>query len=141
MLGAGVRVVLAFAMLAVLLTAQLGRHDDWFPLGMLGQYAHPRDPDGSVVNTSAEVRLAQGSWAPVTLTAAASGITRVELEQTLPTLVEDPDGLARLAAAYEERHPAADVVEVRVRQHVTSFADGARSGGPQVVDIVSWSVP
>jgi hypothetical protein len=37
--------------LAVLLVAQLGRHDEWFPLGMLGQYAVPRDPDGTVVNT------------------------------------------------------------------------------------------
>ncbi len=35
----------------MLLVAQLGRHDDWFPLGMLGQYAVPRDPDGTVVNT------------------------------------------------------------------------------------------
>ena len=35
----------------MLLVARLGRHDDWCPLGILGQYAVPRDPDGTVVNT------------------------------------------------------------------------------------------
>lgn len=135
------RLTLTAAVLAVLLVAQLGRHDDWFPLGMLGQYAVPRDPDGTVVNTYLEGIDRSGRTVPITLTASESGITRVELETHLPELADDPALLAGVVRAHQAAHPGTELTALQVKQRVHRFRDGAVAGPPTVRTVLTWRVP
>lgn len=135
------RVGVGFALLTVLLIAQLGRHDDWFPLGMLGQYAEPRAPDGEVLSTFLEGVTADGRTVPITLTAAQAGITRVELETHLPELDADPALLRQVAETVEQRTPGLDLVALQVRQRVWTLRDGGVASDPVVRTVVSWEQP
>lgn len=135
------RVGVGLALLTVLLIAQLGRHDDWFPLGMLGQYAEPRDPDGEVLSTFLEGTTADGRTVPITLTAARAGLTRVELETHLPELDADPTLLRQVAETVEQRTPGLDLVALQVRQQVWILRDGAVAGDPVVRTVVTWEQP
>lgn len=139
--GQVVRLLVAATMLVTLLLAQLGRHDDWFPLGMLGQYGVARDPDGQVVDTYLVAQGADGSTFPVRLRAEVAGLTRVELELALGDLAQDPAPLADVALAYESRHPGTDVVALEVRQRVHTLRDGARDGSPRDQLVLRWEQP
>lgn len=135
------RIGLALTLLTILVAAQFGRHDNWFPLGMLGQYGVPRDPDGAVLSTYLEGTTAQGATIPIELTTASSGITRVELETHLPELQADPSALAEVATVVERRNPGLDVVSLHVRQEVWRLEGGAVSGPPEIRDLISWTEP
>lgn len=139
--GRVVRLLVAAAMLLTLLVAQLGHHDDWFPLGMLGQYGVARDPDGQVVDTYLMAQDAGGSTFPVRLRADVAGLARVELELALDELAVDPSPLADVALAYEGRHPGTDVVALEVRQRVHTLRDGGRDGSPQDRLVLRWEQP
>lgn len=135
------RVGLAVALLVVLLAAQLGRHDDWFPLGMLGQYAAPRDPDGEVLSTYLVGISSDGRTVPIELGATTAGLTRVELETHLPELEADPGLLAEVARTVESHSPGLDLVALLVRQEVFTLRDGAVSGPAQIRDLITWEEP
>lgn len=139
-IGRIVRLAVSATLLAILLVAQLRGHDDWFPLGTLGQYAVARDPDGEVVSTYVLARDATGATFPVTLRAESAGITRVELEIALPGLREDPSGLAAVAEAVE-RDRGTDVVALEVGQLVHTLRGGARSGPPVDRLVLTWEEP
>lgn len=139
--GRALRLAVSATLLTILLLAQLGGHDDWFPLGMLGQYGVARDPDGEVLDTYVVGRTADGTDVPVPLRADSAGITRVELELALPGIREDPALLERVALAYEQRHPGTDLTALEVRQRVHTLRDGARSGPPQDRLVVRWDEP
>lgn len=136
--GRVVRLLVAAAILTTVLVAQLDRHDDWFPLGMLGQYAVSRDPDGEVVNTYLFGIDAEGRSRELTLRAEVSGITRVELEVALSGLREDPEPLAAVARAWERTHPGTDLVALEVRQRVDTLRDGGRVGPPTDRLVLRW---
>lgn len=136
------RLAVTAAILTTLLVAQLERHDDWFPLGMLGQYAVARDPDGSVVNTFLVGEDARGATLPITLRAEVAGITRVELEVALAGgLREDPSPLAAVARTYETRHPGTDLVALEVHQRVETLRGGGRVGPATQRLVVRWEEP
>lgn len=137
--GTGLRLLVCAAVLGVLLTAQLDRHDDWFPLGMLGQYAVARDPDGQVVSTYLDAVDARGQRTPVTLRAETAGLTRVELELALPRLLEDPAGLEPVARRLRTVDPDREVVALEVRQVVHQLRDGGRDGPPQERVVLHWA--
>lgn len=138
--GRAVRLVLALAMLTVLLVAQLDRHDDWWPLGMLGQYAQPRDPDGQVVDTFLVALDPAGGEHQVPLRAATAGITRVELELDLQHLEADRDRLAGVADRVE-RTQGYQVAAFEVRQRVHQLSDGGRDGEPTERLVLRWEAP
>lgn len=132
------RLVVTALCLGVLLVAQFGRHDDWFPLGMLGQYGVARDPDGAVVDTYLVGRFADGRTARIEMRADTVGMTRVELEIALPDLRQDPSRLALLGATYRERNPGTDLVTLEVREQVHRLRDGARHGEVEDRLVLVW---
>lgn len=137
--GRTVRLAVAAAILGLVLVAQLDRHDDWFPLGMLGQYAVARDPDGEVVNTYLVGMDAQGREVPITLRAETAGLTRVELEIALGRgLREDPSPLGAVARTYEDNHPGTDLVALEVRERVDTLRGGGRVGPPMDRLVLRW---
>ena len=139
--GRVARLLVAALVLGVVLVAQVDRHDDWFPLGMLGQYAVARDPDGQVVNTYLVGQEAGGRTVPIQLRAQSAGLTRVELEVALPALREDPSPLAAVARTYEENHPGTDLVALEVRQRVDTLRGGARAGASVDRLVLRWEEP
>lgn len=140
-LGRVARLLLTAVLLSVFLVAQLRGHDDWWPLGMLGQYGVARDPDGQVVDTYLVGEFADGQRRELPLRVAETGLARVELELALPRLTEDPSGLADVAGAYERAHPGVDVTALEVRQHVHTLVDGGRSGPPEDLLALRWEEP
>lgn len=136
--GRAVRLLLAAAILTTVVVAQLDRHDDWFPLGMLGQYAVARDPDGEVVNTYLLGVDADGRSTELPLRAEVSGITRVELEVALAGLREDPSPLEAVARTYERNHEGTDLVALEVRQRVDTLRGGGRVGPPTDRLVLRW---
>lgn len=137
--GRAARLAVAAAILGTVLVAQLDRHDDWFPLGMLGQYAVARDPDGEVVNTYLVGEDAQGRQVPITLRAETAGLTRVELEIALGRgLREDPAPLSAVARTFEDNHPGTDLVALEVRQRVDTLSGGGRVGPPTDRLVLRW---
>lgn len=125
-------------LLGVLVTSQLGRHDDWFPLGMLGQYGVARDPDGTVVDTYLLGETADGHVTQLPLRAETTGITRVELEIALPQLLQDPGALGLLAQTYEAARPGVDLVALEIRQRVHTLSGGARAGAAADRLVLRW---
>lgn len=136
--GRAVRLLLAAAILTTVVVAQLDRHDDWFPLGMLGQYAVARDPDGEVVNTYLLGVDADGRSTELPLRAEVSGITRVELEVALAGLREGPSPLEAVARTYERNHEGTDLVALEVRQRVDTLRGGGRVGPPTDRLVLRW---
>ena len=136
--GRAARLGLVTALLVTLLISQLGRHDDWFPLGMLGQYGVARNPDGEVLDTYLLGETADGNVEELTLRADVTGITRVELEIALPEMLEDPGLLEVLAQTYETNHPGSDIIALEVRQQVHTLRGGARSGAAEDRFVLRW---
>lgn len=132
---------MGLAIVAVLITAQFQRGDDWFPLGTLGQYAYPRDPDGTVINTYLTGTTTAGEEVRIGLTARSAGVTRVELEVALPDLETDPSMLAGIAEVWEGNHPGQALDTMTVRQTVHQMAGGALEGEPEERVVLTWAVP
>lgn len=139
--GRVARVVTTVVLLGILLISQLRGHDDWWPLGMLGQYGVARDPDGQVIDTYLVGELADGGRQELPLRVSETGLARVELELALPGLREDPSGLEDVATAYERAHPGVDVTALEVRQHIHTLRNGGRDGPPEDVLAVRWEEP
>jgi hypothetical protein len=134
------RLILGVAIVAVLVTAQFTRGNDWFPLGTLGQYAYPRDPDGAVINTYLTGTTTEGDEVRIGLTARSAGITRVELEVHLDELAHDPSMLAGIVEVWEGNHPGVELATMTVRQTVHRMANGAVDGEPEERVVLSWTV-
>lgn len=128
------------ALVATLITAQFARGDDWFPLGTLGQYAYPRDPDGAVINTYLTGVTTDGDEVRIGLTARSAGVTRVELEVHLDELADDPSMLAGIAEVWEGNHPGIELETMTVRQTVHEMAGGALAGEPEERIVLTWTV-
>lgn len=138
--GVMVRLLASVVALAILLTAQLGKHDDWFPLGMLGQYAQPRDPNGVVVSTYLEAIEHDGDHHRIAMSAVTTGVARVELEVMLPSLREHPELLSPIAERLKQTRPDLDIRELRVGQHSWQFMDGVVPPWPDDVTVAIWEV-
>lgn len=135
------RLAIGVSMVVVLLTAQFMRADDWFPLGSLGQYAYPRDPDGAVINTYMTGVTIDGDEVRIGLTTASAGITRVELETQLGALTENPSILAGIVAVWESNRPGVELASVAVRQTVHRMQNGALHGDVEERVVLEWEVP
>ncbi len=127
-------------MVAVLITAQFTSGNSWFPLGTLGQYAYPRDPDGAVINTYMTGTTTVGDEVRIGLTARSAGVTRVELEVHLSELADDPSMLAGIAEVWEGNHPGVELETMTVRQTVHRMIDGALDGEPEERIVLTWTV-
>jgi hypothetical protein len=137
----GWRLIVGLLIVAVVVTAQFARGNDWFPLGTLGQYAYPRDPDGAVVNTYLTATTTDGAEVRIGLTARSAGVTRAEVEVQMADLQDDPAMLADIAAVWEGNHPGEQLETMTVRQTVHRMSDGAVVGAPEEKVVLAWDVP
>jgi hypothetical protein len=136
----GARLLVSLAIVAVVVTAQFTRANDWFPLGTLGQYAYPRDPHGTVLNTYLTGTTVDGEEVRIGLTARSAGVTRVELEVHLAQLADDPSMLAGIAEVWQGNHPGVELESMTVRQTVHEMAGGALVGEPEDRVVLTWDV-
>ena len=137
----GWRLAVGLVIVAVVITAQFARGNDWFPLGALGQYAYPRDPNGAVINTYLTGTTTDGEEVRIGLTARSAGVTRAEFEVHLAELNDDPSMLADIAAVWEGNHPGEELETMTVRQTVHRMSGGAVVGEPEEKIVLTWTVP
>lgn len=133
------RILLVLAAIGVLLAGQFLRSNDLFPLGSLDQYSRGIDPDGQVVNTCLQGVRGDGEPFDIPFGSRSVGIQRADVENHLPTIREDPERLAPLAAEYDRRHPDDPALtELVLCQRITHLKDGAPHGEPEFVEVVRW---
>src|SRR5699024_12877607 len=92
-MGTFLRAAVMVLLVGILVAAQFLRADNWFPLGSIGQYAYPRDPEGDVINTYVMGTNNTGAEVRVGLTPASAAIAREEFVLHLPKIMEDADVL------------------------------------------------
>lgn len=136
------RIALTLALLALLLGAQARLTNDLFPFGVLDQFAKGTDPDGEVVNTCLQGVLPGDERREIPFGSRSVGVSRAEVENTLPAIEADPELLAPLAAAYDRRHPRQEPLEGLVLcQRITDLSGGAATGETTFVELVRWEAP
>lgn len=110
--------------------------DDHFPLGPFLMFAGRNPPTADV--PSAFVQAVTSTGQVVTVSAAASGLRRAELEGQLGSLQRNPDQLQDIAAAHSRRSPDAPAfVEIRVVQRRFHLRDRHLRGYTDVV-LATW---
>lgn len=137
-MGTFLRAAVMVLLVGILVAAQFLRADSWFPLGSLGQYAYPRDPDGDVINTYVMGTTTTGAEVRVGLTPASAGISRVEFEVQLPKILEDPDLLGDIVEVWETNHRPHELVSVTVYENHSPMSGGALSAEPYDVPLLTW---
>lgn len=138
-LGAAWRVLAVLACLAVLVTGQLTRSNDLFPFGVLDQFSKGTDPHGEVVNTCLQGQRAGGEPFDIDFGPRSVGISRADVENTLPAIVADPELLAPLAATYNSGHSGQEPLsELVLCQRITQLLDGAAHGKVEFVEVTRW---
>jgi hypothetical protein len=122
-----VRLGVAAAVLAVVLSGTVWGDDSDFPFGPFRMYSTRADPDAPVISTRVVGLTAAGD--EVRLSGGAVGLRRAEFEGQLPRMQEHPELLALLADTYADRHPDAEpLVEVQVIHRRIELVDGQRTG-------------
>jgi hypothetical protein len=137
--GRRVRSILTAAAAGLLLYGTLAGGDDMFPFGPFHMYSRYYPADGTVSSTSIRAVTADGR--DVYVTQNDIGIARGAIEGRLPELVADPNRLAALAAAHQQRHPdASPYVELRIVQTRWHLED-RRLTDQTTVTLVEWQAP
>lgn len=122
-----VRLVIAFAILALTLAGTVFGNDYAFPFGPPRMYASRADPDSPVSST--RVVGLDDDGEEVLLSGGEVGLRRAEFEGQLPRLIDHPGLLALLALNYEADHPDEDplvAVAIIVRRY--ELDDGVSTG-------------
>ncbi len=140
-MGALWRVGVMVLLVGVLVAAQFLRADHWFPLGSLGQYAYPRDPDGDVINTYVMGVTTTGDEVRVGLTPGSAGIARVEFETRLPEFQAEPALLGDIVEAWQDSHPPHVLTSVTVYENISPMSAGALASEPYDTVVLTWEVP
>jgi hypothetical protein len=140
-LGAGWRIGVTLAGIALLLNGSLRMSDDVWPFGPLSQYAFSPPPDATIVITRVEGRLADGRRIDLPLRVGQSGISRAEIEARIPAITADPALLRSVVEGWSSRHlDAPPLQQVWLVQDVTRLADG-RPTASELIELATWTVP
>ena len=122
-----VRLGVAAAVLAVVMSGTVWGDDSDFPFGPFRMYSTRADPDAPVISTRVVGLTASGE--EVRLSGGAVGLRRAEFEGQLPRMQEHPELLGLLADTYAEGHPDAEpLVEVQVIHRRFELIGGQRTG-------------
>lgn len=112
-------------------------HDDAFPLGPFRMFANSTKVSGAISVPVLSGRLSNGDVVP--LYSSSVGLRRAELESRLDLFVEDPNQLARFAAAWRRDHPdSPPLVEVRLERRRRTIVDRRPVGDPTYSPLAVW---
>ena len=136
------RVLATLVCLGVLVTGGLTRSNDLFPFGVLDQFSFGTSPDGEVVNTCLQGVRGDGEPFDIPFGARSVGIERADIENTLPSIEQDPELLAPLAAHYDRRHAEEPPLTALVLcQRITTLQGGTAHGEEEYVEVTRWVAP
>jgi hypothetical protein len=138
--GRRVRLVLTFAVGALLVAGTFYGHDDWFPVGPFRMYATASKTTGRVAVPELAGVTEDGEV--VEVRAGELGLRRAELEGRMPRLKSEPELLAELVEVYEQRWPDAPrLVELRIDMHARRVVDREVQPGEDVTTVARWVRP
>lgn len=136
------RLAVVTVVLAILLSSQLLKSNDFFPFGSLSQYAKGTDPNGNVRATKLTAVTTDGTEQRVPLGARGVGIERAEIEGQLDRIIADPSILEGIARAYSGLHPdRAPLAHIQVVRVTSTLRDGKPSGEEETEELLAeWTV-
>ena len=135
------RLTVVAVVLAVLLSSQFLKSNDFFPFGSLSQYAKGTDPNGSVRATKITALTTSGAEVRVPLGARGVGIERAEIEGQLTRIIDDPSLLEGVARAYSGMHPEREpLAHITVTRMSSELRDGKPSGEESEEVLTAWTV-
>lgn len=131
--GKAVRITITMVVLALVTATTFWGADDFFPFAPFKMYSFSKELDGWAGSTRLEAVNEEGER--FTLTTAATGFRRAEMEGQKSRFVEDPSLLAHIAEAYENANPdKPEIVTVEIVESRYRIEDGYVTG--EVVDVV-----
>ena len=132
------RIAITLVVTALVFATTFWGADDFFPFAPFKMYSFSHELDGWANSTRVEAVNDEGER--FTLTQAATGFRRAEVEGQLPRFRDDPDLLQHLAAAYESTNPEKPeivAVEIIVRRY--RLEDGRQTGEVTETIEASWT--
>jgi len=136
--GRAVRIAVTLVVTALVVATTFWGADDYFPFAPFKMYSFSHDLDGWAGSTRVEAVNEEGER--FTLTQAATGFRRAELEGQKSRFVNDPALLSHIAEAYENTNPEKpEIVTVEIIERRYRLEDGHRTG--EVIEVVeaSWT--
>ncbi len=135
-LGRAVRVTITMVVLALVTATTFWGGDDFFPFAPFKMYSFSKELDGWAGSTRVEAVNELGER--FSLTEAATGFRRAEVEGQKSRFVEDPSLLEYLAQAYENTNPdKPEIVTVEIIERRYRLEDGHQTG--EVTEVVEAS--
>jgi hypothetical protein len=136
--GKAVRITVTTVVLALVTATTFWGADDFFPFAPFKMYSFSKELDGWAGSTRLEAVNEEGER--FSLTAAATGFRRAEMEGQKSRFVDDPSLLAHIAEAYENANPhKPEIVTVEIVESRYRLEDGYVTG--EVIEVVeaSWT--
>lgn len=136
--GRAARLV-ATTVVAVLITSgAIWGDDEAFPFGPFRMYSTRAGPEAPVNSTRVEGVDATGERRSVS--SAATGLRRAEIEGQTPDFIADPELLGLVAVSYAGRNPdRPPLVRVEVINRAYELRNGLRTGAYEDEIIVVWT--
>jgi hypothetical protein len=132
-----VRVVVTLAVTGLVFATTVWGADDFFPFAPFKMYSFSHELDGWANSTRVEAVNEEGER--FTLTEAATGFRRAEVEGQLPRFRDDPELLRYLAEAYENTNPEKpEIVTVEIIVRSYRLENGERTGEVTETVEASW---
>lgn len=136
-LGRNVRLAFTLALAAAVFYGTLWGDDEDFPVGPFRMYSTSRELNEPVGDTQMYAVNATGE--EFRFVESLTGMRRAELEGQLGKFEADPDRMAYLAEAYEQRFPDRPVVEeIRIVIEWIEIRNGLPTGESTIEEVVSW---
>jgi hypothetical protein len=131
--GRAVRIAISMVVLALVTATTFWGGDDFFPFAPFKMYSSSMELDGWAGSTRVEAVNEEGER--FSLTEAATGFRRAELEGQKSRFVEDPTLLEYIAQAYENTNPdKPEIVTVEIIERRYRLEDGHQTG--EVTEVV-----
>jgi len=131
--GRALRITISMVVLALVTATTFWGGDDFFPFAPFKMYSSSMELDGWAGSTRVEVVNEEGER--FSLTEAATGFRRAELEGQKSRFVEDPSLLEYIAQAYERTNPdKPELVTVEIIERRYRLEDGHQTG--EVTEVV-----
>jgi hypothetical protein len=131
--GRALRITISMVVLALVTATTFWGGDDFFPFAPFKMYSFSKELDGWAGSTRVEAVNEEGER--FSLTEAATGFRRAEVEGQKSRFIEDPSLLEYIAQAYENTNPdKPEIVTVEIIERQYRLEDGHQTG--EVVEVV-----
>lgn len=130
------RATVSLVVLALVTATTFWGADDYFPFAPFKMYSFSKELDGWAGSTRVEAVNEEG--VRFSLTQAATGFRRAEVEGQKSRFIADPSLLCHIAQAYEDTNPdKPKIVAVEMIERQYRLEDGYQTG--EVVEVVEAS--